>query len=77
MIKYENDYAYVDGYKFKKDLRDNYYLSSTNIGNRRKLGVDNIEKNCIKCGKKFEVNKYSKREQCYNCYPSRNKKTSK
>ena len=36
MIKYENDYAYVDGYKFKKNLRDNYYLSSTNIGNRRK-----------------------------------------
>ena len=36
MIKYENDYAYVDGYKFKKNTRDNYYLSSTNIGNRRK-----------------------------------------
>jgi hypothetical protein len=208
MIKYENDYAYVDGYKFKKNTRDNYYLSSNNIGNRRKylhiyiwekhngeipkgydihhidhnkdnneisnlkmilkrehsllhskelteeqkakkiknfnekarpkaiewhkskkaekfhkeqykislgkmkpqkitcencgkdyysicngrnkfcsnkcksayrrkIGVDNIEKKCIKCGEKFEVNKYSKREQCYNCYPCRNKKTSK
>ena len=24
---------------------------------RRKIGVDNIEKKCIKCGGKFEVNK--------------------
>ena len=30
---------------------------------RRKIGVDNIEKKCIKCGEKFEVYKYSKRKQ--------------
>jgi hypothetical protein len=34
---------------------------------RRKLGVDNVERQCIKCGSTFMINKYSKRKYCYNC----------
>lgn len=43
---------------------------------RRKIGVDNVGRKCVRCGKEFKVNKYSSRKQCYNCYPSRNRKTS-
>lgn len=34
MIKYENGYAIVDGYKFRKDTKSGYYLSGS-IGGRR------------------------------------------
>ena len=34
---------------------------------RRKLGVDNIERECIICGNKFTINKYHKRQTCDNC----------
>jgi hypothetical protein len=34
---------------------------------RRKLGVDNIERECIICGNKFTINKYHKRKTCDNC----------
>lgn len=34
---------------------------------RRKLGVDNIERECIICGNKFTINKYQKRQRCDNC----------
>lgn len=35
MINYENGYAYVDGYKFRKDSRSGYYLSTKNIETSR------------------------------------------
>ena len=37
MIKYENDYAIVDGYKFKKDKKTGYYLSGVINGKRIRL----------------------------------------
>lgn len=40
---------------------------------RRKSGVDNIERECIICGNKFETNKYSKTKRCKNCKSKVNK----
>ena len=37
MIKYENGYAYIDGYKFKKDKKTGYYLSGVINGKRYRL----------------------------------------
>lgn len=37
MIKYENGYAIVDGYKFKKDKNTGYYLSGVINGKRYRL----------------------------------------
>lgn len=34
---------------------------------RRKSGVDDIERKCIKCGRSFKVNKYCKTKKCGNC----------
>lgn len=34
---------------------------------RRKSGVDDIERKCIKCGRSFKVNKYRKTKKCGNC----------
>lgn len=34
-VTYKDNYAYVDGYKFRKDTRSGYYLSTRNIGNSR------------------------------------------
>lgn len=34
---------------------------------RRKTGIDDIERNCVVCGKVFIVNKYSKKVKCDNC----------
>lgn len=34
---------------------------------RRKSGVDDVERVCIKCGRKFKANKYTKRKSCDNC----------
>ena len=31
-IMYENGYAYIDGYKFRRDSKSGYYLSSKKIG---------------------------------------------
>lgn len=31
-VKYEDGYAYVDGYKFRKDTKTGYYLSTKKIG---------------------------------------------
>ena len=31
-IKYKDGYAYVDGYKFRKDTKTGYYLSTKKIG---------------------------------------------
>jgi len=36
MIEYIDGYAFVDGYKFKRDLKTGYYLSSNKIGKSRK-----------------------------------------
>lgn len=38
---------------------------------RRKLGVDDIERKCEKCGETFKTNKYGKRRYCYNCNTNR------
>ena len=37
MIKYENEYAFIDGYKFKKDKKTGYYLSGVINGKRYRL----------------------------------------
>ena len=37
MIIYENDYAIVDGYKFRKDQKTGYYLSNNINGRRLRL----------------------------------------
>lgn len=34
-VKYENDVAIVDGYKFRKDKKSGYYLSTKKIGTSR------------------------------------------
>ena len=34
---------------------------------RRKIGIDDIERKCIKCGKSFKINKYRKTQKCRNC----------
>ena len=34
-ITYKDGYAYVDGYKFRKDSKTGYYLSSKKIDGRR------------------------------------------
>lgn len=35
-IKYKDGYAYVDGYKFRRDTKTGYYLSTKKIGSSRK-----------------------------------------
>lgn len=35
---------------------------------RRKLGVDNVERQCRVCGDTFTTNKYSKRTLCSRCW---------
>lgn len=34
---------------------------------RRKSGIDNIPRECIKCGSVFEINRYSKTSKCREC----------
>lgn len=34
---------------------------------RRKSGVDDVERICVKCGRTFRINKYSKKQKCNNC----------
>lgn len=41
---------------------------------RRSIGVDDIDKICLKCNKIFKANKYSKIKYCYECRPKRKKK---
>lgn len=35
MITYRDGYAFIDGYKFRRDEKSGYYLSTTNIGATR------------------------------------------
>lgn len=41
---------------------------------RRKSGVDNIERICLKCNKPFMTNKYGTTKYCYNCRPKRKRR---
>lgn len=41
---------------------------------RRKMGYDNIEKVCEKCGEIYFANKYQKTKYCENCKGTRNRK---
>src|SRR5690625_2719938 len=35
-VEYKDGYAYVDGYKFRRDVDSGYYLATRNIGSSRK-----------------------------------------
>lgn len=35
-VNYKNGYAFIDGYKFRKDTKSGYYLSTKKIGSSRK-----------------------------------------
>lgn len=55
-VKYNNDLAFVDGYKFRKDKKSGYYLSSKKIGvSRVRLHRYMWEKHHGKIPKGFEV----------------------
>lgn len=41
---------------------------------RRSTGLDDIERICIKCNKKFKTNKYGKTKYCYECRPKRKRR---
>ena len=34
---------------------------------RRKLGIDNVDRKCVECGRTFRINKYYKRQKCDEC----------
>ena len=42
---------------------------------RRKTGVDDIERKCIKCGAIFKINKYYTRQKCENCKRKKSNKS--
>ena len=55
-IKYDSGYAYMDGYKFRKDTDKGYYLSTKKIGtSRKRLHVYVWEKHNGPVPKKHEV----------------------
>lgn len=55
MIIYENDYAIVDGYKFRKDQKTGYYLSSNINGRRLRLHRYIYEKYYGKIPKGYDI----------------------
>lgn len=55
-ITYKDGYAYVDGYKFRKDSKTGYYLSSKKIDGRRpRLHVYVWEKHFGKIPKGYQI----------------------
>lgn len=60
-------------YKTKNHGNNKFCSNKCKSAYRRKLGVDNIERECIICGNKFETNKYSKTKRCKNCKSKVNK----
>lgn len=55
-VKYENGYAFVDDYKFRKDADSGYYLSTRKIGtSRKRLHVYMWEKHNGKVPKGYEI----------------------
>ena len=55
MIKYENGYAIIDGYKFKKDKDTGYYLSGSIKGKRYRLHRYVYEKHYGEIPKGYEI----------------------
>lgn len=60
MIKYENGYAIVDGYKFRKDFKTGYYLSGSIKGKRYRLHRYIYEKYKGKIPKGYEIHHIDK-----------------
>lgn len=54
-------------YKTIKCANNKFCSNKCKSANRRKLGLDNIKKECIICGTEFETSKYSKATRCKNC----------
>lgn len=55
-VQYDGDLAFVDGYKFRKDKKSGYYLSSKKIGTSRiRLHRYMWEKYCGEIPKGYEV----------------------
>ena len=48
--------------------------SKCKSANRRKSGIDDIERICIKCNKIFRTNKYGTTKYCYECRPKRKRR---
>lgn len=72
---------FIKEYEFNC-LNCNKEFKSTNINSkfcsnnckssyRRKLGVDNVTKICVKCGEEYKANKYSKTKYCKKCKSKR------
>ena len=40
---------------------------------RRTTGIDNEERECVSCGKRFVINKYYKQQKCENCRNCKNR----
>ncbi|MBM6728322.1 HNH endonuclease signature motif containing protein [Limosilactobacillus ingluviei] len=56
-VKYKDGYAYIDGYKFRKDDKSGYYLSTKKIGvSRKRLHIYVWEKHHGSIPKGMEIN---------------------
>lgn len=50
--------------------RSNFCSNNCKSEHRRRTGIDNVDRACLKCNSLFRVNKYSKKNKCDNCIPS-------
>lgn len=54
-------------YKTIKTKSNKFCSNKCKSSYRRKMGLDNIIKECELCGKQFETNKYRQAKRCKNC----------
>lgn len=52
------------GIEFTGDVRSKFCSNKCKSAYRRKIGVDDVERVCVVCGKTFKSNKYSKTQTC-------------
>lgn len=65
-IKFICEYCGKEYYKINNGM-NRFCSNNCKSAYRRKSGVDNETRKCIKCGKEYTCNKYSSRKMCKDC----------